>query len=273
MKRLPYKVEDVVLGNQKKLAEAEDVVNKRKEEETKPSVKPNDLTPNEVKRCTGFDNLPKLLAYAMVICDGSLDRLFATSSKLTWVDEWLFYFEFKYGRTAVRMQDFEKAYRSSEYPLQKVLKQKLSLENGTRNRWPMYATYEEDAKFCGEQWDFYFDRQSGEKIVTHDATGIPLPCPSNAELQRALFSDYYGTTCAKAGVSNQLCGWMRGMPLMTGRITDSQMIKDSEVLVPQRKFSEADHSSDKPFNNVLDKGFRNTLDASTEGQRCMQPKY
>ncbi|CAJ1960612.1 unnamed protein product [Cylindrotheca closterium] len=177
-----HKVEDVVLGNQswddinkrliaaagldvhcgntgtpkrKKLAEAEDVVSKRREEETKPSVIPDDLTLDKVKRRTGFYNLPKLLAYAMVVCDGSLDCLFATSSKLTWVEEWLFYFEFKYGRTA----------------------------NGTRNRWPIYATYEEDAKFLGKQWDFYFDWRSGERIVMHDAPGIPLPCPSNAELQ------------------------------------------------------------------------------------------
>jgi hypothetical protein len=41
---------------------------------------------------------------------------------------------------------------------------------------------------------------------------------------------------------------------MTGRIADSQMIKDSEVLVKQRKFSEADASSDEPFDNRFDKG-------------------
>ncbi|CAJ1956960.1 unnamed protein product [Cylindrotheca closterium] len=98
---------------------------------------------------------------------------------------------------------------------------KLSLELGTRNRWPMYATYEEDAKLRDKKWDFYFDRRSGERIVMHDATDIPLPCPSNAEFDRALFSDYYGIACAKAGVS--------GMPLMTGRITDSQMILAEEV--------------------------------------------
>jgi hypothetical protein len=72
--------------------------------------------------------------------------------------------------------------------------------------------------------------------------------PKNANQQRALFSDYYGTCCAKAGVSNQLCGWIQGMPLITGRITDSQMVKDSNILVEQRKFSEAEKNhSDIPI--------------------------
>ena len=62
---------------------------------------------------------------------------------------------------------------------------------------------------------------------------------------------------------------IQGMPLFTGRISNSQMIKDSEVLVEQRKFSEADSSSEKAFTNVVDKGFRNTLDAAIEGQTCM----
>ena len=43
------------------------------------------------------------------------------------------------------------------------------------------------------------------------------------QLKRAMWSDYYGMACAKGGVSNQLCGWIRAIPLFTGRITDSQM--------------------------------------------------
>jgi hypothetical protein len=61
---------------------------------------------------------------------------------------------------------------------------------------------------------------------------------------------------------------------MTGRITDSQMVKDSNILVDQRKFSEAEKKhSDIPFTNVFDKGFRNVLDALKEGQKCVQPTY
>jgi len=88
-----------------------------------------------------------------------------------------------------------------------------------------------------------------------------------------MWSDYYGMACAKGGVSNQLCGWIRAIPLFTGRITDSQMIKDSKILEQQKTFSENDATSTKPFANVFDKGFRNSLDAALEGQYCIQPKY
>ena len=37
----------------------------------------------------------------------------------------------------------------------------------------------------------------------------------------------------------------------------------------KRKFSDADVSSEKPFANVFDDGFRNKLDASMEDQSCM----
>ncbi|CAJ1954781.1 unnamed protein product [Cylindrotheca closterium] len=250
------------------------------EEASRPSIKPNALTSMDVNCRIGFQDFPTLLSYAIVVCGGDLDRLFKTCSKLTWLEEWLFYFEFKYGRTTGgSWQDYEKMYKTSQKPLGKILLKKWSLELGTRDQWPMYASHEEDVTFCDRKWNEYFNPATGERerererVVMHDATGIPLPCPSKSELQRALFSDYYGTTWVKAGVSHQLCGWIRGMPLMTGRITDSQMIKDSEILVVQRKFSEADTSSKEPLNNIFDKGFGNTLVASMEGQTCTQPTY
>lgn len=122
--------------------------------------------------------------------------------------------------------------------------------------------------------DLHFDRENGPRIVMHDATDLPMPTPENAELQRALFSDYYGGPCAKGGVSNQLCGWIRGLPLCTGRITDSQLIKETGILKQQRLFSEADNThSDVPFTNTVDKGFRIALEAAQEKQTCMQPDF
>ena len=40
----------------------------------------------------------------------------------------------------------------------------------------------------------------------------------------------------------------------------------TEVLVEQRKFSEADSSLERAFTNIFNKGFRNTLDAAMEGK-------
>ena len=79
--------------------------------------------------------------------------------------------------------------------------------------------------------------------------------------------------CAKGGVSNQLCGWIRAILLFTGRITESQIIKDSKILEQQSVFSDNDGSPEKRFANVFDQGFRNSLDASLDDQTCIQPTY
>ncbi|CAJ1959564.1 unnamed protein product [Cylindrotheca closterium] len=73
--------------------------------------------------------------------------------------------EFKYGRTACRWKDYEKMYRTLQKPLQKVLLGNLSLELGTQDEWPMYATFEEDARFCDRKWDNHFDPITGERVV------------------------------------------------------------------------------------------------------------
>ena len=87
----------------------------------------------------------------------------------------------------------------------------------------MYATHEEDIAFRNPYWDKTFDPRYDPRIIMHDATNLPYQNPSNAAQGRAMWSDYYGMACAKGGVSNQLCGWIRAIPLFTGRITDSQM--------------------------------------------------
>ena len=106
----------------------------------------------------------------------------------------------------------------------------------------------------------------------HDATNLPYQAPSNADLQRAMWNDNYGMPCAKGGVSNQLCGWIRAIPLFTGKIGDSQMINESKIMEQQKTFSENDDSSEKSFANVFDKGFRNTHEAAMQGQTTVQPK-
>ena len=87
----------------------------------------------------------------------------------------------------------------------------------------MYATHEEDIAFRNPYWDKTFDPRDDPRIIMHDATNLPYQNPSGASQQRSVWSDFYGMPCAKGGVSNQLCGWIRAIPLFTGRITDSQM--------------------------------------------------
>jgi hypothetical protein len=51
------------------------------------------------------------------------------------------------------------------------------------------------------------------------------------------------------------------------------MVNDAGIMETQRAFSEADPTSNVPFTNVFDKGFRNTVDAAMAGQKCLQPVF
>jgi len=181
--------------------------------------------------------------------------------------------EFNWGRSNIRLQDYEKEYGCYPRVIRKALKAKLSMAKSTRNLWPMYAYYDEDAEFRDKKWNDHFDPNTGPRVLMHDATNISLPTPSDAGQQRALYNSYYSECCAKAGVGVQLCSWMRGLPLVTGHSDDDRLIKDSEVLQEQREFAESDPSSIEVFLNIFDKGYRCTLEAEQEGQECLQPDF
>ena len=108
----------------------------------------------------------------------------------------------------------------------------------------------------------------------HGNTNINLPRPSDPDLNRALYSDYYGQCVGKGGAAVQPCGWMRLLPLWTGAVGDSQYITGTKILEEQKKFAEGDFSSPEPFLNIFDKGYRSVLDArACGGQRCLQPAF
>jgi hypothetical protein len=59
------------------------------------------MTPCEVRRRTSFQDILSLIG----------DLITPTSSKLTWLEEWVFYLEMlSYGRTNIRWQDFGHEY-------------------------------------------------------------------------------------------------------------------------------------------------------------------
>ena len=63
---------------------------------------------------------------------------------------------------------------------------------------------------------------------TPPTTNFPMQRPTDAALQRALYSAYYAMCCAKAGVATQLCSWIYGLPLQTGHSDDTRFIADSK---------------------------------------------
>ena len=69
-----------------------------------------DMISGEVKRRTGFDGPLNMIAYIAIICNGDFSWIRERRSSLTWFEEWFLYFEWKFGQTARRQVDLEKAW-------------------------------------------------------------------------------------------------------------------------------------------------------------------
>jgi hypothetical protein len=263
------------LYDSKEMRRSNSVVDGGGEDESqwrKPSVTLEQLTAKEVKRRTGFRDLMQLLAYSAIVYAGHLEEMTKTVTKMTWLEELLFFYEFSWGRTNVRMQEKEREYDCVYNTLMKALQYRLRWELDCRVRWPMYASYEEDAELRDPSWNRHFDPVSGHRVVMHDTTNIPLPSPSSGDLNRALHNQYYNMCCAKAGVAVQLCCWIFGLPLVTGHSDDDRQIEDTKILELQQEFFENDSTSDLPFLNVFDKGYHQLLQTMRHGgQMCCRP--
>ena len=84
--------------------------------------------------------------------------------------------------------------------------------------WPRFASYDEDLKLRDEsKWDRY----NGYRPIMWDMTNVSAFAFSDASLQRATYSDYYGENCFKGGIFCQLCGWLGNEDLCGGRVSDS----------------------------------------------------
>jgi hypothetical protein len=95
-----------------------------------------------------------------MVCGGDLDLMTRTSSKLTRLEEWVFYLEMIHGRTTTRWQDYEHNYGHYQNGLGRIFKEKLGLVISARNRWPKHASYQ-DFIFRDELWNRHFKPNSG----------------------------------------------------------------------------------------------------------------
>jgi hypothetical protein len=150
-----------------------------------------------------------------------------------------------------------------------LLNNKLEQELQTRQNWPMYAFVGEDMELQKKDtWSDWF------RIYMHDNTDVPLTRPSDPDLQKALYSDYYGGCVGKGGVVLQQCGSIRTVPLLcTGGIKDQDYLSKTKIFEKQKAFAMKDDTSDETGLNVLDKGYRSTLAAQLQGQHCFQPDF
>jgi hypothetical protein len=137
-----------------------------------PAITLESLTPKEVHRRTGFQDIKTMLMYSVVVYGGVLSEMAKTASYLTWLEELVLLYEFTYGRTRCRWRDWEKDYRADKKTLKKAIEYRLRKELECRRRWPMYASYAEDAKLRSTKWNDHFDPKTGPRVVMHDTTNI-----------------------------------------------------------------------------------------------------
>jgi len=131
--------------------------------------------PKEATRRTRFRDLKQLLSYCAVVYGGDVDKMSKTATHfgrdhaVACVHMWS-------NDDTTNMQDFATGYGCSMKTLRKPIHYRLRLELDCRERWPLYVSYAEDAKFgpCAR----HFNPQNGHRVVMHDSTNIPLPEPS-----------------------------------------------------------------------------------------------
>jgi DDE superfamily endonuclease len=226
-----------------------------------------------VARTTSFRSVASMLSFIIIVCNGDIQTMSQTTTTLTWIEEWFFYFERVYGRSVRRMIDCSMKYKTSIRMLRTIFNNKLKLVIAARNRWPLFVTMEEDHKLRDDKWDSTYE---GKRIVMWDNTDVRLATPSNANLQRNTWSDYYNGNVGKGSVFIQLCGWMGTHELWEGAVSDTDYFTRSGILQLQQQYIEMYDSgaTDSEWIIILDRGYKVVGQCFATGkQKCLQPTF
>jgi hypothetical protein len=236
-----------------------------------PVVDPCRITAKEVKRRTSFEDVESLLAFLAIICNGDIEKVCETASCLTWFEEWMMYAEYIWGKMGTRWEDIAHTYRVCETTARKVVGHKKALILKCRSRWPMFVSQEEDEALRNDRWNCTY---KGRRVVFWDNTNVDMRYkPTDASLNRRTYSSYYGGNVAKGGVFLQLCGWLGAFALWVGAVSDTKYLSESGILEMQQDFVKTDLTSNLPFTNIVDKGYRCVIAAWRKGQYLVQPKF
>jgi len=173
-----------------------------------------------------------------------------------------------YGQLGNRWIDFQRSYWISKSILHHIFKEKLQMFLTARSVWPLYVTHREDTLFRKQTWDDDFNWEDAESMphhVMHDNTDIWLMCPTNTQLQWALYSRYYAGYIAKGVVAIHPCGWIATWELCTGGIGDSRYVRMVNFSEKQQQYAQYDdETKHHPFTNIFDRGYCVVLD----GVKC-----
>jgi hypothetical protein len=232
----------------------------------------------EIKRRTGFASEAAMLSYIFVVCHGDFELIGKRNTSLTWYEEWVFHFEWKYGRTLTRWTDAAKSFGPAQWILREICRQKLHLERRIHVLWPKFVSYQEDCLLRKPKWELKYGERNGVKtrIIMWDMTGIRSYQFGGAKVQRDTYSKYYAGNCFKGGIFTQLCGWIGVHELWGGNVSDSNYNEKAGYLDEQWAFQNVDlvDGSVVPFTNVYDKGYRARAVCWRKGKQLVaQPIY
>ena len=238
-----------------------------------PIVWPGTLD-KEIKRRTGFTSEQCFLAFIIIICNGNIDRIRQRHTPLTWYEEWMLYFELKWGRSILRIEDAEHEYGINHHFITEVISFKLQLQMSAFKSWPAFASYEEDCALRKKKWD----KKCGDsRIIMWDMTNISSYSFGDSGNQRATYSSYYGENCFKDGVFCQPCGYIGCRDAWTGGVSDSVYNEKATYLDEQQQFQQTDLVNGEviQFKNVYDKCYRRAKLAAWRSGRqlVLQPAF
>ena len=97
-----------------------------------------------IKRKTGFKDERQLLAYVAVICNADIKEIEKRTSVLTWYEEWVMFFEFKWGRTFTRWEDIcdeDDGYGIDKKAARLIFDTKEDAINKCRESWHFFQEF------------------------------------------------------------------------------------------------------------------------------------
>ena len=189
----------------------------------------------EIKRRTGWLNENMMLGFIAIVCNGNINHIQYSPLTMSWLEEWMFYFEFVWGKSLRRWDDAscKQHYDLDSKQLRIIFDRKLNQVLLCRNSWPRYAKYHEDKKFTSQRW---LNKYGDARIIMWDNTNVNLNyMPTLSHAQRLTYSSYYGGNCAKGGVFLQMCGYLGVEKLYTGGISDLDYLKLVDAIATARK--------------------------------------
>jgi hypothetical protein len=205
--------------------------------ENEPSIIPSRINDREVRGCTGFKNLPLLLAYVAVVCNGDIERMMKCESSLTWFEEWLLFFQWICGRETHRMESLARTFKSNTTTIRMIIQRKTEQIKNTMEMWPKFVSINEDRALMLNKWKLKYENM---RILFWDNTNVDVPASADPNINRHTYSHYYNGTVAKGAVFLRICGWMGTWELFAGTISDSDYQKQSKVFEATQQFANTD---------------------------------